>query len=106
MSYIRYMPRRLYWVYMMTNKRHTVLYIGVTNSIERRSGEHKTHFDPKSFTARYNAEKLVWYEVHSSVTAAIKREKQIKKWNRPWKERLINAMNPEWKDLAEGGLVG
>jgi len=105
-SYLGRMPRRFYWVYMMTNKRHTVVYIGVTNNIERRSGEHREHFDPKSFTARYNAEKLVWYEVHSSITAAIKREKQLKKWNRPWKERLINEMNPEWKDLADGGLVG
>ncbi|HRH68957.1 MAG TPA: GIY-YIG nuclease family protein [Flavobacteriales bacterium] len=100
------MPRRLYWVYMMTNKRHTVLYIGMTNSIERRSGEHRDHIHPKCFTARYNAVILVWYEVHSSVTAAITREKQIKKWNRPWKERLINEMNPAWRDLAEGGLVG
>lgn len=100
------MPQKFYWVYIMTNQRHTVLYIGVTNSIERRSTEHRTHLDPKSFTARYNAEVLVWYEVHTSILAAIKREKQIKKWNRPWKERLINEMNPEWKDLAAGGRVG
>jgi putative endonuclease len=90
----------------MANHRHTVLYIGVTNSVERRSTEHRTHFNPKSFTARYNVEKLVWYEAHTSITAAITREKQLKKWNRAWKERLINEMNPDWKDLAEGGLVG
>jgi len=104
-SYLERMPRRFYWVYMMANKRHTVLYIGVTNSIERRSGEHRGHVDPRSFTARYNVEKLVWYEVHSGITAAIKREKQLKKWNREWKERLITEMDPEWKDLALGGLV-
>ena len=56
--------------------------------------QHRDHLDPKSFTARYNAEILVWYEVHSSITAAIDRETQIKKWNRPWKERLINEMTP------------
>jgi putative endonuclease len=82
-----------------------VLYIGVTNSIERRVQEHKTHLNPRSFTARYNVEKLVWYEAHDSILAAIAREKQLKDWNRAWKERLIREMNPEWKDLAAAGKV-
>ncbi|MBK8498780.1 MAG: GIY-YIG nuclease family protein [Flavobacteriales bacterium] len=96
---------KFYWVYMMSNAHNTVLYIGVTNSIERRVQEHKTHLNPRSFTARYNVEKLVWYEAHDSIIAAIAREKQLKDWNRKWKERLIREMNPEWKDLAADGKV-
>jgi putative endonuclease len=89
-----------YWVYFMANARDTVLYVGVTNDIARRVQEHKQHVDPRSFTTRYNVEKLVWYEVHASIRMAIAREKQLKNWKREWKEALIAEMNPEWKDLA------
>ena len=97
---------KFYWVYMMANARNTVLYVGVTNNLERRVKEHKEHLDPRSFTARYNVEKLVWYEAHQRITAAIVREKQLKEWKRAWKERLIREMNPEWKDLAAEGRIG
>ena len=100
------MPSKFFWVYMMTNQRHTVLYIGVTNNIERRANEHRTHFNPKSFTAQYNVEKLVWYEPYTDLMAARLRERQLKKWNRDWKERLINEINPEWRDLAKSGMIG
>lgn len=103
----RYLDRvKFYWVYMMANARNTVLYLGVTNNIERRVKEHKEHLDPRSFTARYNVEKLVWYEAHQRITAAIVREKQLKEWKRAWKERLIREMNPEWQDLAAEGRIG
>lgn len=90
----------------MANARNTVLYVGVTNNMERRVKEHKEHLDPRSFTARYNVEKLVWYEAHQSIRAAIVREKQLKEWKRAWKERLIREMNPEWMDLAAEGRIG
>ncbi|MFZ1691584.1 MAG: GIY-YIG nuclease family protein [Flavobacteriales bacterium] len=96
---------KFYWVYIMTNAHNTVLYVGVTNNIERRAKEHKEHRNPGSFTARYNVEKLVWHEAHQSIDAAITREKQLKEWKRAWKERLIREMNPEWKDLAADGRV-
>ena len=96
---------KFYWVYVMANAHNTVLYIGVTNSIERRVQEHKSHVHPRSFTARYNVEKLVWHEAHESIEAAIAREKQLKDWKRAWKERLIREMNPTWKDLAADGRV-
>lgn len=97
---------RFYWVYMMTNKHKSVLYVGVTNSIERRSLEHSLHMNKGSFTDRYNVEFLVWHEAHSSIKVAIAREKQLKNWKREWKEALINEMNPEWKDLSKGGMMG
>ena len=97
---------KFYWVYFMANAHNTVLYVGVTNDLARRVQEHKTHRDPHSFTARYNVEKLVWHEAHQSITEAIAREKQLKNWKRAWKEALITEMNPEWKDLGHGGMVG
>ena len=97
---------KFYWVYFMANARNTVLYLGVTNDLARRVQEHKDRLDPKSFTANYNVNKLVWHEAHDSIIAAIAREKQLKNWKRAWKDALIAEMNPEWKDLAETGLVG
>ncbi|MBK9177482.1 MAG: GIY-YIG nuclease family protein [Flavobacteriales bacterium] len=97
---------KFYWVYMMANAHNTVLYIGVTNNIERRAREHKSRMHPQSFTARYNVNKLVWHEAHTSILAAIAREKQLKDWKRSWKEDLVAQMNPEWKDLAADGRVG
>lgn len=88
------------YVYILSNAHNTTLYIGVTNDIKRRVYEHKTHVN-KGFTYKYNVTKLVWYDGFSDVENAIKREKQLKKWNRSWKERLINETNPEWKDLSD-----
>ena len=86
---------------MMTNAHKTVLYTGVTNNLVRRVYEHKNHLDKNSFTSQYNAEYLVYYEVTSNVEAAITREKQIKSWSRKKKNALVEAVNPDWKDLYE-----
>jgi putative endonuclease len=90
------------YVYIMTNKGRSTLYIGVTSNLCRRIGEHKTHFYRNSFTARYNLEICIYFEQFSSIIAAIEREKEIKKWNRQKKEALINKNNPEWKELVTG----
>ncbi len=75
------------------------MYIGVTNNIERRLFEHKNK-TVKGFTSRYNIDKLVYFEQFTDINEAIKREKQLKKWNRQWKIDLIEKNNAEWKDLA------
>lgn len=92
------MPRE-YWVYIMTNQRHTVLYTGVTANLEARIQAHREKKNPKSFTAKYNVDKLVWCENTDDVGAAIAREKQIKAGSRAKKIAVIETMNPEWKDL-------
>ena len=91
---------RSYQVYLATNKNNTVLYTGVTNDLIRRMHEHKYKMYPGSFTARYNVEKLVWYENYEDIVEAIAREKQIKAGSRMKKIQLIEAMNPGWKDLV------
>lgn len=88
-------------VYIMTNKHHTVLYTGVTSDLYSRVVEHKTGEYPRSFTNRYNVHKLVYFENYTSIEEAIEYEKAIKKGNRARKEKLINEINPEWKDLFE-----
>jgi len=88
-------------VYIMTNRGRTVLYTGVTDDLYRRVHEHRLHADPSSFTARYNADRLVWFETTPIIVEAIAREKQIKGGSRADKIRLVEAMNPDWKDLAE-----
>ena len=90
-----------YYVYMMTNEHGNVLYTGVTNDLLRRVYEHKNHLDKGSFTAQYNINKLVYYEITSDVTAAIEREKQIKGWSRKHKNKLVEKKNPNWIDLYE-----
>ncbi|MFH1730461.1 MAG: GIY-YIG nuclease family protein [Planctomycetota bacterium] len=87
-----------YCVYIATNKSGT-LYTGVTNDIRRRMYEHKTKAAP-GFTSRYNINRLVYYEVFKDIRAAIDREKQIKGWLRAKKVKLIQEMNPEWRDLS------
>lgn len=88
------------WIYIITNKHNTTLYVGVTNNLTRRLGEHRTKRNPKSFTARYNLNKLVYYESFQFIREAIAREKYIKGKTRKWKEALINSMNPHMDDLS------
>ena len=94
----------MYYVYIMANCNNRVLYTGVTNDLVRRVYEHKHHLDRSGFTARYNVEKLVYYEETSSSITAIEREKQIKGWNRKRKDKLIESRNPCWEDLYDGIL--
>ncbi len=88
------------YVYIMTNKRNTVLYTGVTSNLIKRVYEHKEKLVP-GFTKKYNIEKLVYYEVFDDITNAIMREKQIKAGSRKKKIELIESMNKDWKDLYE-----
>jgi putative endonuclease len=90
-----------YYVYILASRRNSTLYIGVTNDLVRRSGEHRDKAVP-GFTQQYGVAILVWYEVHNDITIAIEREKQIKGWNRAWKIRLIEKGNSGWNDLAPG----
>jgi len=92
--------KRQYFVYIMTNPRNTVLYTGVTGDLKRRVWEHKTKAVP-GFTARYNVVKLVYFEVFDDPEEAILREKKIKGGSRAKKIALINAFNPQWRDLYE-----
>ena len=87
-----------YYVYILASKKNGALYIGVTNNLLKRVYEHKQNFID-GFTKKYNVHTLVYYEAHSKIEEAIIREKQIKKWNRKWKLRLIEDMNYEWNDL-------
>ena len=89
------------WTYITTNKANKVLYTGVTSNLKSRVKSHKTKKYPNSFTARYNASKLVWYQEFNSIIDARDREKQIKAGNRARKLKLIEDINPEWKDLYE-----
>ena len=87
------------YVYIMTNKRNGTLYIGVSSSLKRRTAQHKEHFYPNSFTAKYKLNILVYFETFDSIEKAIARETQLKDWNRNWKKDLIEKMNPDWRDL-------
>ena len=91
---------RSYWVYILASKPHGTLYIGVTNSLERRVWQHKNGTVP-GFTAAYRVTQLVYFEDFRDVTNAIAREKQLKGWLRAKKIALIQDENPQWKDLAE-----
>ena len=93
------MEYRNYYVYLLTNQSNKVLYTGVTNHLERRVYEHK-HKLLDGFTKKYNCNKLVWYEVTESIESAIVREKQIKAGSRAKKIQLVEAINPQWKDLS------
>jgi len=94
------MPHQNYFVYILTNgDRHTVLYIGVTNSLERRASEHSLF--GSAFARQDNAHKLICFEGYPDPTNAIAREKQLKRWRRAKKEALIAKRNPEWSDLFD-----
>ena len=88
-------------VYIMANKYNTVLYIGSSSELLFRVIEHRERAYPTSFTAKYNCDKLVYYEDHDCIEAAHTRERQLKKWKRKWKDELITKFNPEWRDLFD-----
>ena len=88
------------YVYILTNKLHTVLYVGVTTSLSRRMKEHAA--GQSAFTRRYNVHKLIYVEEYSVIRDAIAREKQIKSWSRKRKMELVDSRNPLWKALSNG----
>lgn len=92
------MKLHLYYVYILTTRNNTVLYTGVTNDIKRRVSEHKSGLND-GFTKKYHVHKLVYVEIFDFIESAIAREKQIKGYSREKKIKLIEAMNPEWKEL-------
>jgi putative endonuclease len=98
------MSIHLYYVYILTNKYHKVLYTGVTNDLERRCYEHK-HKKTKGFTQKYNVDKLIYFERFEFVDLAIKREKQIKGYTRAKKLALIDQFNKGWKELYCDGKI-
>lgn len=97
------MGGRNYYVYLLASRSGT-LYVGVTNSLERRISEHKRGQFP-GFTKKYGVNLLVYYEEYDYVEDAILREKQIKAWRREKKDALVNAVNPKWEDLAADWLL-
>jgi putative endonuclease len=88
-------------VYILASKPNGTLYIGVTSDLAKRVWEHKND-SVEGFTKKYGVHRLVYYELHDDMPAAITREKQVKKWNRAWKLELIENQNPGWNDLWEG----
>jgi putative endonuclease len=89
-----------YFVYLLTNWSNKVIYLGITNDLCRRIHEHKNKL-VAGFTAKYNLCKLVYFEETNDINAAIAREKEIKKWRREKKDRLVEKINPRWQDLSE-----
>jgi putative endonuclease len=96
------MPEPITAVYILTNSTNRVLYTGVTSNLEKRIAEHRAGSFPGSFTAKYKTWKLVYVEIGEGIVSAIAREKQIKAGSREKKIRLIESMNPDWRDLSEG----
>jgi putative endonuclease len=91
---------RPFFVYILTNRRNGTLYIGMTDDLTRRMYEHKEGHTP-GFAHKRGLKTLVWYQPCDTREAALTRERQLKKWRRAWKIRLINEMNPRWRDLSE-----
>jgi len=87
-----------YYVYILSNKTATVIYIGVTGDLRKRVWQHKSK-EIDGFTKEYNVDRLVYYEDTTDIKRALEREKQLKKWNREWKDNLIKEKNSDWKDL-------
>lgn len=90
-----------YFVYVLTNKNNKIFYVGMTSDLEKRIWEHKNRM-VDGFTEKYNLKKLVWFGEGVDVNEIIRKEKQIKKWNKEWKKNLVEKSNPEWKDLSLG----
>jgi len=89
-----------FYVYILASQRNGTLYVGMTDDLVRRVWMHREGIVP-GFTKQYSVTALVWYEQHNSRESAFARERQIKKWNRAWKIREIEAVNPTWRDLHE-----
>ena len=89
-----------YYVYILASKKNGTLYIGVTNALKRRVGEHKANLF-EGFTKKYSVHDLVYFESYNDIKDALIREKRLKKWNREWKIKLIKELNPEWRDLYD-----
>jgi len=89
---------KYYFVYILASGRHGTLYVGVTNDLIKRVAAHREG-SASAFTRKYKVNRLVYYEYGQDIYEAIRREKQIKKWNRRWKINRIEEMNPEWRDL-------
>ena len=88
-----------YWIYVLGNRKKSVLYIGVTNNLIRRLYEHKNPSDTDSFTSKYKVNQLLYFESYSDINYALQREKQLKKWKREWKLKLIREKNPALKNF-------
>lgn len=86
---------------MLASGKRGTIYVGVTSDLLSRVIQHKEHLFPKSFTAKYEVTRLVWYEAYESAESAIRRERQMKEWRRAWKVELIQKANPTWRDLWE-----
>jgi putative endonuclease len=91
--------RDIFYVYILATRKDGPLYVGMTNDLHRRIFEHKSHAI-RGFTWRYNVDRLVYWETFETPDAAIKREKQVKRWRRAWKVALIERENPDWRDLT------
>lgn len=87
-----------FWIYILTNSHHTVLYTGFTDDLERRTFEHRNKLLP-GFTNKYNCNKLVYFEECNDADEAKHREQQVKRYSKKWKHNLINELNPVWRDL-------
>ena len=90
-------------IYILSNKKGGVLYIGVTSNLPQRVHQHQTD-QVDGFSQKYNLHNLIYFEMHDAMLDAISREKQLKCWNREWKVRLIEKVNPEWLDLSKSIL--
>ena len=93
-----------YYVYILASRKDGATYVGITNDLVRRLYEHRTKA-VRGFTSKYNVTRLVWFEIYEDAYSAISREKDLKKWKRAWKVRLIEEQNPEWVDLYESICV-
>jgi putative endonuclease len=91
---------KTFYVYMLASARYGTLYVGVTSNLMKRVWEHREGI-VEGFTKEYGVKQLVWFEAHTDAVSAMTREKQLKKWNRAWKIKLIQQENPYWRDLYE-----
>ena len=93
-------PMKVSWVYILASRRNGTLYTGVTSDLIDRIWKHKHDWYP-GFSRKYGCKRLVWFETHNDINAAIQREKRVKRWRRAWKLNLIEAQNPNWIDLYD-----
>lgn len=97
---LKSMKNHIYYIYLLTNWNNKVMYVGMTNDLRRRIFEHKNKL-LEGFTKKYNINKLVYFDETNDVLTAIAREKEIKRWRREKKNKLVESMNPEWNDLSQ-----